>query len=231
MGRPDDGGPDRPAERSSRTRRSRRSRDTPSSSIPETEPEQEAATKRADLRARRDAHARDDPLGPAPARRARLRRDPADHDRGGHPSPHARLGALHARRDAGARHRHPRDLRGHAAHRGPHRGGLRAALHAPLQLPPVLRRRGEALRLARPPRDRARPPRVARHPGGPSRREGVPLRDPGRLRHPRVERLLLDGDDLRRLARPHGRRRPRLRAAVAGVAMGLVKEGRQRSPS
>ena len=55
--------------------------------------------------------------------------------------------------------------------------------------------------------------------------EGVPLHDPHRVRHPRVERLLLDGDRLRRLARPHGRRRPDRTAAVAGIAMGLVKEG------
>ena len=38
--------------------------------------------------------------------------------------------------------------------------------------------------------------------------EGVPVHDPRRVGHPRVERLLVDGDDLRRLARPHGRGRP-----------------------
>ena len=42
---------------------------------------------------------------------------------------------------------------------------------------------------------------------GHSRRETVPLHHAGGLRHPRVQRLLVDGHGVRRHARPHGRRR------------------------
>ena len=56
-----------------------------------------------------------------PPRRPPLRRDPRHHARGGRAAAHARLRAVHARRDAGPGHRHPRHLRGHADHR--HRAG------------------------------------------------------------------------------------------------------------
>ena len=134
------------------------------------------------------------------ARRARLRRDPAHLDRGRHAPPDPRLGPLHARRDPGPRHRHARDLGRHPADRGP-RGRERAGVPPPLQLPSVLRGRGQALRLARPARDRPRPSRLAVAEGRPAGREGLPLHHPRGLRHPRVERLVVDGDDLRRLAR------------------------------
>ena len=53
---------------------------------------------------------------------------------------------------------------------------------------------------------------------------GVPLRDPGRLRDARVQRVLVDGLRLRLVDGADGGRRPR-HAPVAGVAMGLIKEG------
>ena len=56
-----------------------------------------------------------------PSRRPQLRRDPQHHQRGRRAAAHPRLGALHARRDAGARHGHARHQRGRADHR--HRAG------------------------------------------------------------------------------------------------------------
>ena len=55
-------------------------------------------------------------------------------------------------------------------------------------------------------------------------KESVPLHHPGRLRDHREQRLLLDGDRLRHLAGADGRRRAAA-APVAGIAMGLIKEG------
>ncbi len=62
-----------------------------------------------------------------------------DHDRGRRPAARARLGGVHSRRDAGARHRDARHRRRPAEGRD---GGRRdvEALHAPLQLPAVLGR-------------------------------------------------------------------------------------------
>ena len=102
-----------------------------------------------DVRPRRGDDAGDDPARPQAPRRARVRRSSSHRRRDRRPSPHARLRALHARRDAGARHGHARHLGRHPAHRGP-RGRVRAEVHAPLQLPVLLGRRGEALRLPGP---------------------------------------------------------------------------------
>ena len=129
-----------------------------------------------------------------------------DHLRGRPAPAHARLRALHPRRDAGARDGDARHLRRRADHRGV-RGRVRAHVPPPLQLPAVLRRRGEVPPRPVAPRHRPRQPRAARALAGPARRGGVPLHGPRRLRHPRVERLLVDGHRLRRHARAHGRRR------------------------
>ena len=119
---------------------------------------------------------------------------------------HPRLGALHPRRDPGAGHGDPRHLRGRADHR--HRAGARVpqALHAPLQLPALLGGRGEVPARPGPARDRPRRPRRAGAARDAARRGGLPLHDPHRLRHPRVERLVVDGHGLRRHPGPHGRR-------------------------
>ena len=50
-----------------------------------------------------------------------------------------------------------------------------------------------------------------------------PYTDARGLRHPGVERLLVDGHGLRRLARPVRRRRADARRRWPGVAMGLIK--------
>ena len=57
----------------------------------------------------------------------------ADQLRGGTPSPHARLGPLHAGRDPGPGDDHPGDLQGRAEN-GLHHGRREALLHAALQL-------------------------------------------------------------------------------------------------
>ena len=139
-------------------------------------------------------------------RRPRRQDGPPDRRGGRLPAAHARLGAVHARRDAGALRRHARHRRRRAVRRlaGGH---LQGALHAPLQLPALLGRRDRPHGLARPPRDRPRQARLARHPPDAAAAARVPLHDPRRLRDHRIERLLLDGDGLRLLARPDGRRR------------------------
>ena len=53
---------------------------------------------------------------------------------------------------------------------------------------------------------------------------GLPVRHPGRLGHPRVQRLVLHGLGVRLVAVADGRRRAD-QAPVAGIAMGLIKEG------
>ncbi len=61
--------------------------------------------------------------------------------------------------------------------------------------------------LARPARDRPRQARLARRPPGPAGYPRVPLHDPRRVGDHRVERLVLDGLGLRRLAVADGCRR------------------------
>jgi polyribonucleotide nucleotidyltransferase len=58
-----------------------------------------------------------------------------------------------------------------------------------------------------PPRDRPRQARLARHPSDAAVEGRVPLHHPHRLRDHRVERLVIDGDGVRRLAGADGRRR------------------------
>ena len=104
---------------------------------------------------------------------------------------------LHARRDPGARHRDARHRRRPAEDRDGRRRDVEA-LHAPLQLPAVLGRRSAVPARPRPPRDRPRRARRARARADDAGRREVPLHRPHRLRHPRVERLVVDGVGLRR---------------------------------
>ena len=55
-------------------------------------------------------------------------------------------------------------------------------------------------------------------------RGGLPVHRPRRVRHPRVQWLVVDGQRLRGLHGAHGRGRA-AHGPVAGIAMGLVKEG------
>ena len=91
--------------------------------------------------AREDDHPRAHRRPQEAPRRPRRAGDPRDHDRGRRRSAHARLGALHARPDAGAQRRRAGHAEGgdaprHARARDPE------VLLAPLQLPAVLGGRG-----------------------------------------------------------------------------------------
>ena len=95
-------------------------------------------------------------------RRARHAHRAPDHRRDRRAATHARLGALHPRRDAGAGDDHAR----HRPRRADHRCAVRRAqraLHAALQLPAVLGERGQHAARAEAPRDRPRQPGPARH--------------------------------------------------------------------
>ena len=98
-----------------------------------------------------------------PHRRPRAQDRAPDRRRGGRAAAHARLGAVHPRRDAGACRRDARHRRGRADDRQPG-GHLQGALHAALQLPALLGRRDRPHGRARPPRDRPRQARLARAP-------------------------------------------------------------------
>ena len=130
----------------------------------------------------------------------------ADHDRSRRPPAHPRLVSLHPRRDPGARDRDARHRRRPAEGRDGRRRDLEA-LHAPLQLPAVLGRRSEVPARPRPPRDRPRRARRARARADDAGRRELPLHRPRRLRHPRVQRLVVDGLGLRRVAGDDGCRR------------------------
>ena len=131
----------------------------------------------------------------------------ADLLRGRRPAAHARLGPLPARRDAGAGHHHARHRRRRAAGRRAH-GRVLQEVHARLQLPAVLASASSA-----DPRARA----AARSATAcwPSASLKAVLPPPTKFpytirvvsRHPRVERLELDGLGLRRHAGADGRRR------------------------
>ena len=83
----------------------------------------------------------------------------------------------------------------------------REALHPPLQLPALLHGREQADARPQPPRHRARQPgRAGAHPG-PAEPRRVPVRHPARVGVHVVERLDVDGLDLRLDPRPDGRRR------------------------
>ena len=123
------------------------------------------------------------------------------------PAAHARLGAVHPRRDAGAGRRDARHRRRRAVCRLA-RGHLQGALHAALQLPALLGRRDRPHGLARPPRDRPWQARLARHPpDAADRRTSSPTRIRVVSEITEFERLVLDGDGLRHLARADGCRR------------------------
>ena len=107
----------------------------------------------------------------------------------------ARLGPVPTRRDAGPGHRHARHRPRRAARRRAVRGILEA-VHARLQLPVVLGRRSAADSRTRPARDRPRHAGRAERQPGAARPRRVPLHDPRDLRHPRIERLELDGQRL-----------------------------------
>ena len=124
----------------------------------------------------------------------------------GVPAAHPRLGAVHPRRDAGDRGRHARHRRGRAVDRRA-AGDLQGSVPAALQLPAVLGRRDRPHRRARPPRDRPRQARLARDPPDAAVEGGLPLHHPRGVGDHRVERLVVDGDRVRRLARADGRRR------------------------
>jgi polyribonucleotide nucleotidyltransferase len=80
-------------------------------------------------------------------------------------------------------------------------------VHAALQLPAVLHRRSAPDARHQPSRDRPRQSRRARAAGGAAAVRGVPVHHPHRLRRARVERLVVDGVGVRRLARAVRRRR------------------------
>ena len=86
-------------------------------------------------------------------------------------------------------------------------------LHAALQLPALFDRRSGPHGLARPPRDRPWQARLARGPSAAAGEGEVPLHDPRRLGDHRIQRLVVDGHGVRRLAVADGCRRA---AAAAG---------------
>ena len=139
-------------------------------------------------------------------RRPRREDRTPDRVRGRRAAAHARLGAVHPRRDAGAGGGDARHRRGRAVRR-------RAAGHlqGDVSCCTTISRRSRSARPAA-----SAPPAGARSvtassPGALSirccRRTRVSLHDPRRLRDHRVERLVLDGDGLRHLAGADGCRR------------------------
>ena len=121
-------------------------------------------------------------------------------------APRSRLGPVPARRDAGVGHRHARHRPRRAARRRADRGIL-AEVHAALLLPVVFGRRVPSDPRPRPPRNRPRRVGRAQRQAGSARARRLPLHDPHHLRHPREQRVELDGERLRGHARTDGRRR------------------------
>ena len=139
--------------------------------------------------AREDARARAHRRQEGAPGRPQGRRDPSDLDRGRRRPAHARLGALHARPDAGVQRRRARhDARGDAARHA--RAGDLQALLPPLQLPAVLGRGGRLHARPQAPRHRPRRARRARARADDPVARGVPVRDARRLGHLRVQRLV-----------------------------------------
>ena len=122
------------------------------------------------------------------------------------PAAHPRLGAVHPRRDPGDRRRHARHRRRRAVDRRA-AGNVQGSVHAALQLPALLGRRDRPHGRARPPRNRPRQARLARDPSDAAVEGRVPLHHPRRVGDHRVERLVVDGDGVRHLARADGRGR------------------------
>ena len=139
-------------------------------------------------------------------RRPRREDRAPDRLRGRRAAARPRLGAVHARRDPGAGGGHAGHRRGRAVHRRA-AGHVQGDVPAALQLPAVLGRRDRTLGAPRPPRDRPRQARLARGPSGAAGTRRVSLHDPRGLGDHRIERLILDGDRLRRFAGADGRGR------------------------
>ena len=116
-----------------------------------------------------------------------------------------RLGAVHPRRDPGAGRRHARHQPRRAAHRHAASATSTKRFMLHYNFPPFSTGEVKPLRGASAPRDRPRLPRRARARAGAARLRGLPVHDPRRLRDPRVERLVVDGVGVRRLARADGR--------------------------
>ena len=108
-------------------------------SLPEGDRAAEEGRRAHLSRAPGKGHARRGARARRPPRRPQVRRDPPDLDRDRHPPTRARLGRLHARRDAGTGQLHARHCRRPAEDRARHRRAV-SPLHAPLQLPAVLGR-------------------------------------------------------------------------------------------
>ena len=122
-------------------------------SIPEGEVERKAEAK-AIFKELKEKVLREEVLDARrAARRPQVRRGAADLDRDRRAAAHARLGGVHPRRNAGARHLHARHGRRCAEDREL-RGRDLEELHAPLQLPAVLGRRSRLHARPRPPRSR-----------------------------------------------------------------------------
>ncbi len=141
------------------------------------------------------------PRDPHPHRRPPLRRDPRDLVRGGRAAPRARLGAVHPRRDPGAGRGHPRHQVRRAAARHP-AGRAQEAVPAALQLPALLHRRGEDGALDLAPRGRPRQPGVALGRAGAAQPRGLPVHAARGVGDPRVERIVVDGQRVRRRRSP-----------------------------
>ena len=142
----------------------------------------------------------------AASRRPQGRRDPPDLVEGRHPAARSRYRRFHARSNASAHRRDPRFDRRRTAPRR-HHGDSEQALHALLQLPAVFGRRDAPDARTRPPRNRPRPPRRTRAGADPAAAGRVPLHDALDQRNARIQRLVVDGVDLRFDARADGCRR------------------------
>ena len=168
----------------------------------QADPNFATCVKKLEVRSRALGHPRPRP----PHRRPRPRHRAPDRLRGRHPAAHPRLGAVHPRRDPGPRGHHARHRRRRADDR---RAARHVALELPaaLQLPRLLGRRDPPADGPGPARDRPRQARLARAAGGAAGGDRLPLHHPHRLGDHRVQRLVVDGDGLRRLALDDGRRR------------------------
>ena len=151
-------------------------------------------------------------------------RHPADQLRGRGPAAHARLGAVHPRRDPGAGGDHPRHVLRRAEDRRADRRALQQ-VHAALQFPAVQRRRGEVPARPGPARDRprragrARPvARCCRTRRSFRTRSGWSPRSSSRTAPRRWPRCAAAASSLMDAGVP-------IKAPVAGIAMGLIKEG------
>ena len=141
-------------------------------------------------------------------RRPRREDGAPDRVRGRRPAAHARLGAVHPRRDAGAGGGDARHRRGRAVSSTRWKAPTRRRFLLHYNFPPFSVGETGRMALARPARDRPRQARLARHPPDAA---GARTSSPTRIRVvseiTEFERLVLDGDGLRLLARADGCRR------------------------